>query len=67
MPPGLIELAGPVGEFFFRNVGQGSGNGNATVDLRCHSAVAEIAVTGDEISISFRRSRKTAPERIDLD
>jgi hypothetical protein len=44
-------------------------DGNATVDLWCHSAVAEIAVTGDGIKFNFvsAKPENCTPERIELD
>jgi hypothetical protein len=44
-------------------------DGKASVDLWCHSAVAEIAVTGDEIKFNFvsAKPENCTPERIELD
>jgi hypothetical protein len=43
--------------------------GNATVDLWCHTAVAEIAVSGNEIKFNFvsAKPENCTPERIELD
>jgi META domain len=43
--------------------------GRASVDLWCHSAVAEIAVSGNEIKINFvsAKPENCTPERIELD
>jgi hypothetical protein len=45
------------------------GNGRGTVDLWCHSAVAEIAVIGSEIKFTFvsAQPENCTPERIELD
>jgi hypothetical protein len=44
-------------------------SGRASVDLWCHSAVAEIAVSGSEIKINFvsAKPENCTPERIELD
>jgi hypothetical protein len=44
-------------------------DGNATVDLWCHSAVAEITVNGSEIKFNFvsANPENCTPERIELD
>ena len=44
-------------------------DGKATVDLWCHSAVAEIAVSGNEIKFNFvsAKPENCTPERIELD
>lgn len=44
-------------------------NGQASVDLWCHSAVAEIAVSGNEIKFNFvsAKPENCTPERIELD
>ena len=44
-------------------------DGKATVDMWCHSAVAEIAVTGDEVKFTFvsAKPENCTPERIELD
>jgi hypothetical protein len=44
-------------------------DGKASVDMWCHSAVAEIAVTGDEIKLTFvsAKPENCTPERIELD
>ena len=44
-------------------------DGKATVDMWCHSAVAEIAVTGNEIKFTFvsAKPENCTPERIELD
>ena len=44
-------------------------DGKATVDMWCHSAVAEIAVSGDEIKFTFvsAKPENCTPERIELD
>jgi hypothetical protein len=44
-------------------------NGRGTVDLWCHSAVADIAVTGSEIKFTFvsAKPENCTPERIELD
>jgi META domain len=44
-------------------------NGRGTVDLWCHSAAAEIAVTGSEIKFTFvsAKPENCTPERIELD
>ncbi len=44
-------------------------DGNATVDLWCHSAVAEITVNGSEIKFNFvsAKPENCTPERIELD
>ena len=44
-------------------------NGKATVDMWCHSAVAEIAITGNEIKFTFvsAKPENCTPERIELD
>lgn len=44
-------------------------SGRASVDLWCHSAVAEIAVTGNEVKINFvsAKPENCTPERIELD
>ena len=44
-------------------------DGKATVDMWCHSAVAEIAVSGDEVKFTFvsAKPENCTPERIELD
>jgi len=44
-------------------------NGRASVDLWCHSAIAEIAVNGSEIKFNFvsAKPENCTPERIELD
>ena len=44
-------------------------NGKASVDMWCHSAVAEIAITGNEIKFTFvsAKPENCTPERIELD
>ena len=44
-------------------------NGRGTVDLWCHSAVADIAVTGSGIKFTFvsAKPETCTPERIELD
>jgi hypothetical protein len=44
-------------------------DGKATVDLWCHSALAEIAVNGSEIKFNFvsAKPENCTPERIELD
>ena len=44
-------------------------NGRASVDLWCHSAVAEIAITGNEVKFTFvsAKPENCTPERIELD
>jgi hypothetical protein len=44
-------------------------NGKGSVDLWCHSAVAEIAVSGNEIKFTFVSAtpENCTPERIELD
>lgn len=44
-------------------------DGKATVDMWCHSAVAEIAVTGNEVKLTFvsAKPENCTPERIELD
>ncbi len=44
-------------------------NGRASVDLWCHSAVAEIAVSGNELKINFvsAKPENCTPDRIELD
>jgi META domain-containing protein len=44
-------------------------DGKATVDMWCHSAVAEIAVTGNDIKFTFvsAKPENCTPERIELD
>jgi hypothetical protein len=44
-------------------------DGKATVDLWCHSAVAEITVSGNEIKFNFVSAtpENCTPERIELD
>ena len=44
-------------------------NGRASVDLWCHSAVAEIAVSGSDIKFNFvsAKPENCTPERIELD
>jgi hypothetical protein len=43
--------------------------GKATVDLWCHSAAADVVVTGPEIKFTFvsARPENCTPERIELD
>jgi hypothetical protein len=43
--------------------------GRASVDLWCHSAVAEIAVSGSELKINFvsAKPENCTPDRIELD
>jgi hypothetical protein len=43
--------------------------GKATVDLWCHSAAADVAVSGDEIRFTFvsARAENCTPERVELD
>ncbi len=43
--------------------------GKATVDMWCHSAVAEIAIAGNEIKLAFvsAKPENCTPERIELD
>ena len=43
--------------------------GKASVDLWCHSAVAQIAITGSEVKFEFvsAKPENCTPERIDLD
>ena len=44
-------------------------DGKATVDMWCHSAVAQIAFTGDEVKFDFVSAKpdNCTPERIELD
>jgi hypothetical protein len=44
-------------------------DGKGTVDLWCHSAVAEIAVSGSDIKFTFvsAKPENCTPERIELD
>lgn len=44
-------------------------DGKATVDLWCHSAVAEIAVSGSQVKFNFvsAKPENCTPERIELD
>ena len=44
-------------------------SGRATVDLWCHSAIADVAVSGNEIKINFVSARPEGctPERAELD
>ncbi|MPZ40276.1 MAG: META domain-containing protein [Rhizobiales bacterium] len=44
-------------------------DGKATVDLWCHTAAAEIAVSGSEIKFNFvsAKPENCTPERIELD
>jgi len=44
-------------------------DGKATVDMWCHSAVAEIAVSGEEVKFTFvsAKPENCTPERIELD
>jgi hypothetical protein len=44
-------------------------DGKATVDLWCHSATADVAVSGNEIKLTFvaARPENCTPERIELD
>ena len=44
-------------------------DGKATVDMWCHSAVAEIALTGNEVKFTFvsAKPENCTPERIELD
>jgi hypothetical protein len=43
--------------------------GKASVDLWCHSAVAELAITGNEVKFTFvsAKPENCTPERIELD
>jgi hypothetical protein len=43
--------------------------GKASVDLWCHSAVAQLAITGSEVKFEFvsAKPENCTPERIDLD
>jgi len=44
-------------------------NGKASVDMWCHSAIAEIAITGNEIKFTFvsAKPENCTPERVELD
>ena len=44
-------------------------DGKATVDLWCHSAVAEVAISGSTIKFTFvsAKPENCTPERIELD
>jgi hypothetical protein len=44
-------------------------DGKAAVDMWCHSAVAEFAVTGNEVKFTFvsAKPENCTPERIELD
>jgi hypothetical protein len=44
-------------------------DGKATVDLWCHTAAADVAITGDQIKLTFvsARPENCTPERIALD
>ena len=44
-------------------------DGKATVDMWCHSAVAQFTITGSELKIEFVSAKPEActPERIELD
>jgi hypothetical protein len=44
-------------------------NGQASVDLWCHSAAAEVAVSGNEIKFNFvsAKPENCTPERVELD
>ena len=44
-------------------------NGRAAVDLWCHSAIADVAVSGNEIKFNFlsAKAESCTPERAELD
>ena len=44
-------------------------DGKATIDMWCHSAVAQLTITGSEVKIEFVSAKPEActPERIELD
>ena len=44
-------------------------DGKASVDMWCHSAVAQITITGNEVKIEFvsAKPENCTPERIELD